>query len=116
MQSYRRRASVRRLSRCNLSIFEHGINHQVAALDGPVGMVDGRINLRPFRQTSQQRGFGQGKLSSRLAEVVFRCRLKPVYAMPQKNLIGVEREDLWFGEATLDLNRQHHFLHLAMER
>src|ERR1700729_1173608 len=114
MQSYRRRASVRRLSRCNLSIFEHGIDHKVAALHGPVGMVDGGIRLWPFGRASQQRGWGQRECSSRLAEVVFRCRLKPVYAMPQKNLIGVERKDLRFGEATLHLNREHHFLPLAL--
>ena len=36
--------------------------------------------------------------------------------MSQKNLIGVEREDLRLGEAPLDLDREHRLLHLAMKR
>ena len=35
--------------------------------------------------------------------------------MPEKDLIGIQREDLRLGEAPLDLNREHHLLHLAME-
>ncbi len=35
--------------------------------------------------------------------------------MPEIDLVGVEGEDLRLGEAALDLDGQHHLLHLAAE-
>src|SRR3981081_2296897 len=35
--------------------------------------------------------------------------------MTEKNLIGIEREDLRLGEAALDLDGEHGFLHFAVK-
>ena len=102
------------LGRSDSSIFEHGIDHQVATLEGAVGMVDRRIHARGFRQAGQHRGFIQAEPLGGLAEVVFGRGLKSVDAVPQVNLIGVEGEDLLLGESALDLNRQERFLDFAV--
>ena len=36
--------------------------------------------------------------------------------MAEKNLVGIEREDLRLGESALDLDGQHRLLNLAMKR
>ena len=59
MQVQRGRARVGGLRCGDLSIFEHGVDHQIAALQRAVGMVDRRIDSRPFGQACEQRGFGQ---------------------------------------------------------
>src|SRR5581483_10283170 len=48
--------SVRLRSR-DLPVFEQGIDNQVTALDGAIGMVDRRVNRRALRQSREQGGF-----------------------------------------------------------
>src|SRR5580658_8405380 len=79
-------------------------------------MIDRRIECRTLGQSCQQCGFFQCQVSGRLAEIEFRRSLEAIYAMPQENLIGIQRENLRLGEVPLDLNRKHRLLHLAMER
>ena len=50
------------------------------------------------------------------AEVIFRARLKPIHALPQINLVGVQRKNLLLGKIPLNLDRQQNFLQLAMKR
>ena len=79
-----------------------------------VGMVDRRIYRRALGQTRQQRGFLQSQLLRRLAEIKLRRGLESVHAVPEKNLVRIEREDLRLGETALDLDGQHRLLHLAL--
>ncbi len=89
---------------CNLAVLEHGIEHEVATLEGSVRVIDRRIILRRFRQAREQRSFFEPQLAGGLAEIVFGRCLVPICAMPEKYLVGVERKDLWLGKAPLDLD------------
>ena len=108
-------AGRRRLLRRDLAVFEHRIDHQVAALQGAVRMRDGRIVGRRFGQAGEQRGFVEGQSFRRLAEVKLGSGLESVDAVAEINLVGVEGENLWLGETPLDLHRQQRFLNLAMK-
>ena len=77
-------------------------------------MVDGRVDGRTLGQTGEQSRFFEREFLCRLAEVELRCGFESVDAVAEKNLVGVEREDLRLGEAALDLDGQHRFLHLAL--
>ena len=44
------RLRVGGLLRGDFAIFQHGVEHEVATLEGAVGMQDGRIGLRAFGQ------------------------------------------------------------------
>ena len=114
MQHQRRRPCRIRLRRGNLAVFEHGVDHEIAALLRAVRMSDRRIDCGAFGQSREQRGFVERQLLGRLAEVKLRCCLESVHAVAQKNLIGVERENLRLGETPFDLDRQHRLLHLAL--
>src|SRR5581483_1333537 len=66
--------------------------------------------------TCEKRGFVQGELFCRLAEVEFGGRLEAVDTVSQKYLVGVKSENLRLGEAALDLDGEQRLLDLAMER
>ena len=113
---YQRRGSrVGRLRRRDLAIFQQGIDDQISPPLRAVRMIDGRIQRRPFRQTGEQRRFFQSQILGRLAEIKLRRSLEPIHPVPQRNLVRIQRKDLRLGEAALDLNGQHRFLHLAMK-
>src|SRR5581483_3765499 len=99
----------------NLSVFHHRVDHQIAASQRPIGMINGRVVSGRLRQPCQQRRFLQIQLLRRFAEVVAGSCLKTISAMTEKNLVGVKREDLRLGKASLDLDRQHDFLDLAVK-
>ena len=80
------------------------------------GWLIGRIILRRLGKSREQRGFFQFQLLCRFAEIVFRGSLISVSAVAEKNLVGVEREDLRLGEAALDLDGEQRLLHLAIKR
>ena len=100
----------------DLAIFQHRVDHEVAALQSSIRMHDRRVILRSLGQAGEQSGFVQRQLLRRRAEVVFRRGLEPVRAMTQENLIGVKREDLRLRKPALNLNREQHFLNFSMER
>jgi hypothetical protein len=50
-----------------------------------------------------------------LAEVVFRSGLKPIHALAEIDLVGVQGEYLLLGKCPLDLNGEKNFLQLAAE-
>ena len=107
-------ASVGSLGRGDLAVLKHGVDDQVAALLRAVRMSDRRIDGRALRESGEERGFVEGQLLGRLAEVVFRRRFEAIDAVSEKNLVGVEGEDLRLGEAALDLDGEHRFLHFAL--
>src|SRR5258708_36937613 len=116
MEYERGEARIGRLCRCNLSVFEHGIDNQVAPPERAVGMVDWRVIRRPLGEPSDQRSFLNSKLLSRLAEVELRRRLESVHSVVEKNLIRIQPENLRLGETALDLNGTHCFSHFARKR
>src|SRR5271166_5410282 len=81
MKNQRQRARVGGLSRGYFSVFQHCVDHKVAALQCAVGMVDRRIYSRAFGQTGEQSSFFQTELSSWLVEVELRCGLETIDAM-----------------------------------
>ncbi len=107
---------VRRLGGGDLAVLQHGIEHEVAPLDRAFRMVDRRVILRRLGKSREQRGLFQFQLLGRFAEIVFRSGFKAVGAVAEKNLVGVEREDLRLGEAALDLDGKQRLLHLAIKR
>ena len=115
MQHQRRGSRVGCLRGGDFAVFQHGVDHQIAPLLRLVGMVDRRVHGGAFGQTGEQRGFRESQLFCRLAEVKLRRSLESKRAVSERNLVGVEREDLRLGEAALDLDGQHRLLHLAME-
>ena len=48
------------------------------------------------------------------AEIIFSCGFEPVVSRTQINLVGVHRENLFFGVMPFDLDRQQRFLDLAL--
>ena len=80
------------------------------------GWLIGEYTVGAFGQSGEQRGFFERQLLGRLAEVKLRRGFETVDAVAEKNLVGVEREDLRLGEAALDLDGEHRLLHLALQR
>ena len=104
-----------RLLRGDAAVLHHVVDDQIAAAQSLLRIVDRRVGARPLGQPRQQRRFLNRQLLGGLAEVELRARFKSIHSMPQKNLVGVEGEDLFLGEAALDLDRHHDLLHLAPE-
>ena len=114
IQPQRLIARFRGLRCSNLSVFKHGIDDQIAPVQRPVGMIDGRIINRRLGESRNQRGFIEREQPGRLAEVVFRRGFKSINAMAQINLVRVERENLFFGEPAFDLDCEQRFFNFAM--
>src|SRR5437868_13984541 len=78
-------------------------------------MQQGRVVLRSLGQPREQGRLVKREFLRGLAEIEFRGGFETIDAVPQKNLIGIQRENLCLGEPALDLNGQQSFLDLAME-
>src|SRR5579885_2563258 len=98
----------------DLTVFEHGVDHEIAAFLGAVRMIDRRIDRWPFGKSGEQSGLVERELLGRLAEVELGSSFEAVDAVSEKNLVGVEGEDLRLGEAALDLDGKHRFLHFTL--
>src|SRR3954470_10880210 len=105
-----------RLYSGDLSIFEHGVDHQVAALDSAIRMGYGRIDAGRFRQACEKRCFLQHQIRRRFFEVELGGRLKAIDAVAEIDLIRVECENLLLGETTLNLDGQQSFLNFSVKR
>src|SRR5438309_10434685 len=99
----------------DLAILEHRVNHESAPAQRMVGMVDGRIVKRRFRQSGDQRGFRKSQLSRRFAEVILRRSFETVNSVAQVNLVRVKREYLLLSESALDLDGEQGLLNLAVK-
>ena len=102
------------LGRGDFTVFEHGVDDQVAALHGAIRMIDRRIVGRPLGSPASSVASGRVSCLAGLAEVKLGCGFKSVHAMAKSNLVGIEREDLRLGETPLDLDGEHGFLHFAL--
>src|SRR6202030_3091864 len=100
----------------DLAVLEHGIEHEVAPLDGAVRMGDRRVILRRLGKSGEQRGFLELQLPGWLAEIVLRGGLIAVGSVAEEYLVGVEREDLRLRKSALDLDGEQRFLYFAIKR
>src|SRR6267154_6231802 len=116
VQAQWRTASCLGFTRCDLSILQHVVDDQIAAVLRPLRMIDGRIERRRFWQTCNQRSFWKSEFLCCFAEIKFRCSFKSIDAVPKINLVGVQSENLLLGESPLNLDRQQCLLNLAMKR
>src|ERR1017187_4049564 len=89
--------------------------NQVPAAQRALWLVDRRICVRGFGKPSQYCGLLQCEVFGFLAEIEVRTRFEAVNAVAEVNLVRVQSKDLLLREAPLDLNGQHHLLHLAPE-
>ena len=98
---------------------DHRIEHQVAPLDGAVGMAEGIEVIGPLNHARQQRAFGQIELAHILAEVGLRRLAEAVdgkaAALAQVDLVGVHLEDLLLGEAVFKLEGDDDLDELALD-
>ena len=89
--------------------FDHGVEDEVAALDGAVGMAVGREVVGPLDHAGEQRAFGEIELAKIFAEVGLRGFAESVdgeaAALPEVDLVGVHLEDLLLVEAVLRAGR-----------
>jgi len=99
----------------DLAVLQQGVDYQIAAAQRPFGIVDGRVQIGSLGQSRQQSRLGEGQLVGLPVEVVLRSRLESVDPMSQENLVAVQGKDLRLGETALDLDGEHHLLHLAPE-
>src|SRR5579871_5910039 len=99
--------------------FDHGVEDQVAALDGALRMAEGREVVRALDHAGEQRAFGQVELLDVFAEVSLRGFAKPVdgkaAALSEVDLVGVELEDLLLGKAVFELESDDDLDDLALD-
>ena len=98
---------------------DHGIEHQVAALDGAVGMAIGIEVAGALNDAGEESALGQVELAHVLAEVGLRGFAKAIdgeaAALPHGNLVGVHLEDLLLVEAMLKLEGDDDLDDLALD-
>ncbi len=97
---------------------DHGVEHQVAALQRALGMPVRRKIAGPLDDAGQQRGFRQRQVLDVLVEVGARCLAHSHdaegAALAQGNLVGIHLEDALLGELLLQVHGDHHLGQLAL--
>ena len=98
---------------------DHRVEHQVAPLDGAVGMAEGIEVVRALNDAGQHRALGQVELLHILAEVGLRSLAKAVdreaAALAEVDLVGIHFEDLLLVEAMLELEGDHDLRELVLD-
>ena len=115
MQFQRPALCLLRLLRGDTAILHHVVDDQVAAAQELFPVIDRGVGARPLGQPREQRRFLNRQIFGGLAEVELRAGFESVYAVSEKNLVGVKREYLRLSKAALDLDGHHDLLHLAPE-
>jgi hypothetical protein len=97
----------------------HRIEHQVAPLQGALGMPVGRQPARPLDDSRQQRRLGQRNVFQVLIEIGARCFAEAANgersALPQVHPIAVELENLLLAELLFQLLGDQHLCQLASD-
>jgi hypothetical protein len=96
------------------AVFEHAVEHPVAALERALGMAIWMIVVGRLGQRGEIGHFDQAQLVEGLAEVVERRRGDAVGAEPEEDLVQIKFEDLVLGERLFDAKRQQRLLELAI--
>ncbi len=92
----------------------HPLERVVAAAQGRLGIDERTLPDVALDDAGQGRALLEVEVLRGLAEIELRGRLDAVGAVTEINLIAIEREDLFFGVALLDPNRDQRFLDLAL--
>ena len=93
--------------------FEHPAQHVSAAHRGGFGAGDGIDHGGGGRNPRQGGHLSHGQLIERLAEIHLRRRADPVGALPEEDLVDVQRENLLLAEFGLHQQRYVDFAHFA---
>src|SRR5206468_8798761 len=95
---------------------KHAVDHEIAAVQRAIRMIDRRIQCWRFWQAGDERRFGHSELFGRLAEVKLRSGFESVNPVSQINLVCIQREDLLLAEPAFDLDREQRLLNLSVKR
>ena len=99
--------------------FDHGVEDEVAALDGALGMAEGIEPAGALDHAGKQGALGEIELAHILAEVGLDGLAEAVdgeaAALPEVDLVGIHLEDLLLGEAMLELKGDDDLDELALE-
>ena len=100
--------------------FNHGVEHQVAALQRALRILVRRQIVRALDHSGQQGGLGQGEVLDVLVEISVRGLGKAVdgegAALSHVHLIGVHLKDALLGKLVFQLDGDQHFQQLALDR
>ncbi len=88
----------------------------VAAAEGQLRGVVGRIDRRAAEDAGDERRFLQVQVADALAEELLGGGLDPVHAVAEIELVAVHLQDLFLGVTLLDLEGEKGLLELAPER
>ena len=96
----------------------HGVEHEVAALEGTLGMPVRRKIAGTLNDSGQQGAFRQSEILYVLVEVGARAFAHThdaeTAALPERNLVGIHLEDALLGELLLQVHRDNHLGQLAL--
>ncbi len=101
------------LGRRDVRKVAHAIQHLQLTLPGTRGIDDRVGRCGRLRQSGQHRGFGDGQILHRFAEVGACRAAEAVGTLAEINLVHVQLEDLVFRQRFFDLEREHDFVDLA---
>ena len=98
------------------AVLEHPVDDVELALRRALGVGDRVVGRRRLGQAREHRGFGNGHVFQRLAEIDFARRREPVGALAEVNLIHVDLENLLLLQLVFDLQCEQHLVDLARQR
>ena len=97
-------------------LVRHPLKDDVAAGDGALHVDERTLSLGCLENPADERGFLEIQLLVRLVEVQARGGLDAVRAVPEIHLVAVDAEDLFLRVALLDLDGEHPFADLPLEK
>jgi len=98
---------------------DHGIEDEVAALHGTLGMLVGREVVGPLDHASEESGLGEIELAEVFSEVSLRGFTEAINgeaaALAKVDLVGIHLEDLFLVEAGFELEADDNLAEFAGE-
>ncbi len=100
----------------DVTIFDHPIDHPVAALDRSLDLAERVVIGRPLGQGRKIGGLGNRQFRHRLVEIGQRRPGDAVGIQPEENLVEIELENAVLAVGLFDAEGEDRFLDLAIER
>ena len=99
--------------------FDHGVEDEVAAFDGALGMAEGIEVVGALDDAGEEGALGQVELANIFAEVGLGGFAEAVdgeaAALAEVDLVGIHLEDLLLGEAVFELEGDDDLDELALD-
>jgi hypothetical protein len=95
------------------AVLEHAIDDVALAPRGTLRVDDRVVRRRRLGQAGEHRRLGDGDVLERLAEIDFAGRGESVGALPERDMVHVDLENLVLAEQAFDLQRKQHLVDLA---